>query len=106
MRTHLWLLTVTGLIAAQPCRGDAVKDELTRIQGTWRLVSMEVNGEKAPEAQVKDVVRKIDGDKYEVTRDGKPAGHGTMTLDPAKSPRRSTRSSALQATISRKRRSA
>jgi uncharacterized protein (TIGR03067 family) len=88
MRTHLAVAAVgLVLVAADAPKKDVVKDELAKLQGTWRLVAMEANGEKAPDEQVKNVVRKITGDKYEVTRDGKPAGKGTMAVDPTKSPK-------------------
>jgi uncharacterized protein (TIGR03067 family) len=88
MRTHLAVAAVgLALVAADAPKKDAVKDELAKIQGTWRLESGEFNGQKYPDNLVKDVVRTITGDKYEVTRGGKQAGQGKMTLDPTKAPR-------------------
>lgn len=88
MRIHCGILaTAFLLVAADAPKADLVKDELAKLQGTWRLAAMEANGQNAPDQQVKNVVRTITGDKYEVTRDNKPAGKGSMSLDPGKSPK-------------------
>ncbi|HEY1379463.1 MAG TPA: TIGR03067 domain-containing protein [Gemmataceae bacterium] len=88
MRTRLWLVAAAvALVAADPPKADPAKDELAIIQGTWRMVSAEANGMKMPEEQAKAITRTITGDKYEITRNGQPAGKGTMTLDPTKTPR-------------------
>src|SRR4051812_5472041 len=88
MRTHLGLVVVAvALVAADPPKAEGVKAELDKVQGTWRLVALETNGQKAPEEQIKNVIRTFKGDKYEVTRDGKPAGAGSVSLNPATSPK-------------------
>ncbi len=88
MRAKLWLVAAAAaLVAAEPPKSDAVKDELAKIQGTWRMVSGERNGQKIPEEEAKKLTRTISGDKYEVAREGHIIGNGRMTLDPTKTPR-------------------
>ena len=45
----LLFLTAAILVAADPPKEDAVKKDLKGIQGTWKVVAMEADGEKAPE---------------------------------------------------------
>jgi len=88
MRTNLTLVAAAvTLVAADAPKPEAAKAHLARLQGTWRLVSLEANGQKVPDKEIKDVIRTINGDKYEVTRGGKPAGKGSLTLDPTTSPK-------------------
>lgn len=88
MRTSLCVaVAALGLVAADAPKPDAVKAELAKMEGTWRLAAAEVDGKQMPEEQAKLVTRTITGDKYEVTRGGKPAGKGTMTVDPTKTPK-------------------
>jgi uncharacterized protein (TIGR03067 family) len=88
MRAHLYLAAAAAaLVAADAPNADAVKAELTKMQGTWRLESGEFDGKKMSDFMTKNVTRKISGDKYEVTRGGKPVGKGTMAVDPTKSPK-------------------
>jgi uncharacterized protein (TIGR03067 family) len=88
MRTHLAIVVAAVLlIAADTPNADAVKADLAKMQGTWRLESGEYNGKRMPELMIKNVTRTITGDKFEVSRGGKPAGKGTMMVDPTKSPK-------------------
>jgi uncharacterized protein (TIGR03067 family) len=88
MRVHIGIAAAAVLlVAADPPKADAVKDELAKMEGTWRLASGEFNGQPMPEEQVKPISRTISGDKYEIFRDGTSLGKGTMTLDPTKKPK-------------------
>jgi uncharacterized protein (TIGR03067 family) len=66
---------------------DATKKELEKLAGTWRLVSSEKDGKKAPEDELKEVKFIIAGDKYTVQRAGKTVEEGTVRIDPTKKPR-------------------
>jgi uncharacterized protein (TIGR03067 family) len=61
----------------------AAEDDLAKLQGTWRIESMEYNGEKLRREQLKDGERvRIVGEKW-ITNDEE----GRFWIDPSKSPK-------------------
>jgi uncharacterized protein (TIGR03067 family) len=89
MRVHTLLLVVVGLlIAADKPKKDDAKKELNKLQGTWTIVAVEVNGAQMPEDERKNVGIKmiLKGDKY--TIDGGERTHkGTFKVQPDKKPK-------------------
>jgi RNA polymerase sigma factor (sigma-70 family) len=66
---------------------DAGKDDLKKLQGTWRLVAAEEGGKAVPPQNFgRDTHWVFDGTKATFTS-GKRVLTGTVTLDPAKDPR-------------------
>ena len=57
-----------------------------RLQGTWRTVSVELEGEVVPEEVFKDDRLIIEGDAYRWVRGDRTLERGTMRLDPTKAP--------------------
>lgn len=58
------LLTATGAIAsADEGKDEAIKKDHKRIEGTWRIVALEINGEKSDEEDARKltVVNGSDG---------------------------------------------
>jgi uncharacterized protein (TIGR03067 family) len=89
MRVHgLMLVAVASLIAAdEPKKDDAQKD-LKKLQGTWTIVAVEVNGEKMSDEDSKNVGTKmtLKGDKYSI--EGGERNHtGTFKVHPDKKPK-------------------
>ena len=84
MKKLLVVLTAGLLLAA----ADAKKD-LERMQGTWLVVANEVDGQRAPEAEIKkaDLRLTIQGNSFTYTAGGKPVLEGSFTIDPAKKPK-------------------
>jgi uncharacterized protein (TIGR03067 family) len=86
MRLRLLLVLTTGLgilgIAA-----DEARNELDEFQGEWQLVSATRDGKDMPPEMVKVFRNAVKGDKFTITREGKPAEAGTMKLDPTKKPK-------------------
>jgi uncharacterized protein (TIGR03067 family) len=82
-----WLLiaTVGVLLAADAPQDAAVKKELDQLQGTWQMVSHEVNGK--PDDTLKGTVRVVEGDKFTIKKGDKVLRVGTMKLDPTKKPK-------------------
>lgn len=80
MRLALFSLFVLALSAHAGEKGDA-KEDLKKLQGTWKVVALEVDGKAVPkEKSPKEVV--IEGKRL--------TGLGpemTLTLDPAKKPK-------------------
>lgn len=94
-RSFLGLLVVGAFltaIGASATAGDA-KDNATKkdrkqIEGTWRVVALEVNGNKATDEDAKKltVVNGSDG-TWSLLSEGKEISKGTSTIDPTKKPK-------------------
>jgi uncharacterized protein (TIGR03067 family) len=82
---RLPLVLLVGLLAGPAMAQDARK-ELDRLQGTWQVVSLEVNGEKAPAEALKDFKLLIKGDRasHQV---GETTEESLLKLDPSRNPR-------------------
>jgi len=80
------LLFMPAFLAADDKKDDAVKEELKKFEGTWKIKSMEVGGQELP-AEARDKMRLVfKGDK--LTMKGAPDGdkETTFTIDPSKKP--------------------
>ncbi len=70
--------------------GQAVKEELARIQGTWQLVYAETDGKTAPGERIQAVRVEIKGNSHAVYFGDKQVVHdASFTLDPTAKPRTS-----------------
>lgn len=81
-RVALMMVAVGVILAADKPKADDGKS----LQGSWVMVSGEVDGMKIPEADVKSATLTITGDKHEV-HVGKQTWKGTQKLDAAKTPK-------------------
>jgi uncharacterized protein (TIGR03067 family) len=82
------LLVLAGfalLVAAEPARDDAAVD-LKKLQGTWRMDELEINGQQVPEEKRKDTILVIKDDKYIIKIKDKTY-ETTFKLDPSKDPK-------------------
>jgi uncharacterized protein (TIGR03067 family) len=84
MKKLLPVVCVVLLLGADK-NGDGNKDQ-EKLQGVWRYVSFESNGEKMPEEQLKRMSVIYDGDKWTVKEGDKVVVSGTQKLDPSKKP--------------------
>ena len=81
MKKCLLGLLVVGLLTAADDKKPA--DDKAKLQGTWAVVAMEIEGRKVPHEQVKSFT--FDGDKFTAQRkDG--SGTGTFKLDATQKP--------------------
>ena len=88
MKRAAWLVILTGLLlGARFQSDDAVKKEVEKFQGSWIATSLEANGQKAPEEQVKLYRITFSGDKYVEKLAEQTIEEGTQKLDPAKKPK-------------------
>jgi len=88
MRLHALLIVGAGLLIAADDKGDAAKKDAEKLQGTWKLVSLEVDGKKATKGEIKQEQKMVvEGDKFSSTVDDKHSFKGTFKLDPTKKPK-------------------
>jgi uncharacterized protein (TIGR03067 family) len=73
------------LVGAADTSNDAQK-ELEKLQGTWIMAALEVDGQQVPEEKLQGTKLTIKGDKYIVTVKDK-SHEVVITLDPAKKPK-------------------
>jgi len=95
MRSFVAMLLILGLVscvgfltAADDARQEAIKKERKKYEGTWRVTSLESNGNKSSEEDAKrfTVVNKADG-TWILQVDGGKVTEGTSEIDPAKNPK-------------------
>jgi len=83
MRT---MLILSMLLLAGGNAQDQAKKDLKRMQGTWVLAALEVDGKPVPDDKLKDTLLIVKGNKY-ITRVKDREIETTFTLDPSKKPR-------------------
>lgn len=96
MRTCLLGLTAIGLLlaitasaaGADDAKDEAIKKDRKQIEGTWRAVALDVDGNKASDEDAKKitVVNGPDG-TWTLFSEGKEVGKGTNSFDPTKKPK-------------------
>ena len=64
----------------------AQADDLKAMEGTWKVESAEANGKKVESDELKEIVVKITGDRYEVKVKDK-LDAGTLKLDETQKPK-------------------
>jgi uncharacterized protein (TIGR03067 family) len=82
------LTAVAAIASADDAKDEAIKKDRQRIEGTWRVVALEVNGNKATaeDARKLTVVNGPDG-TWSLLSEGKEISKGTSTIDPTKRPK-------------------
>ena len=80
-----FLVAATGVAFADDAKDEAIKKDRTLIEGTWRAVTLEVEGNKAKAEDAKKftVVNGSDG-TWSLRSDGMEICKGTSTIDPTK----------------------
>jgi uncharacterized protein (TIGR03067 family) len=80
------LLLVFGLMVTSGASSDAVQQELEDFRGTWKIISVEMEGTKMPEEQFRDAILICKGDHFGYKSPGEVAA-GTFRIDPNKKPK-------------------
>jgi uncharacterized protein (TIGR03067 family) len=80
----VFALLLASVVLAEPT--PEAKKELDRLQGTWVMVGLEVNGETVPEARIQGTTLVIKGDNY-VTHVKDTKRETTIEVDPGKKPK-------------------
>jgi len=75
-------------LLAQDAKDEAIKKDRKQYEGTWQVVLLEVNGNKAGEEDAKKitVINEADG-KWALEAEGKVVARGTSVIDPTKKPK-------------------
>jgi uncharacterized protein (TIGR03067 family) len=82
------LLALTTPTDAGDSKDEEIKKDRKKYEGTWRVVALEVDGNKAAEEDARKitVVNEADG-KWAIEVEGKVVARGTSEIDPSKKPR-------------------
>ncbi len=81
------LILTTGLLLGAGAANDAAKAELKKLQGTWKVVSMEMAGKPLPPDKVGDTQIVVKDDVMTIgAKDGK-GNSMRVTLDPSTKPK-------------------
>src|ERR1022692_1553100 len=74
-----------SLLAAGDAKDDTIKRDRKKYEGTWQVVLLEVDGNKASEEDAKKitVINEADG-KWTIDAEGKVVARGTSVIDPTK----------------------
>ena len=81
-------LALTALVAVclTPVPDDSTDKDLARLEGTWKLAAMEVDGKEVPPAKLTSATLTIKGNKYSV-QSGKSKHEVEIKLDAGKTPK-------------------
>lgn len=82
------LTVIAAIASADDSKDEAIKKDRKQIEGTWRIVALEVDGNKAKEEDAKrlTVVNGSDG-TWSLRSEGKEISKGTSSFDPTKKPK-------------------
>ncbi|WP_299465360.1 TIGR03067 domain-containing protein [uncultured Gimesia sp.] len=83
------MLTSMSMIAsADDAKEAAIRKDRQRIAGTWRIVALEINGNKSKDEDVRKmtVVNGADG-TWSLSSEGNEIVKGTSTIDPTQNPK-------------------
>lgn len=87
MKTKLLMVVAVGVLVAAGGRTEEnPKKELEKHTGTWQAVSVERDGKKLPDEEVKKVKLTVKGENYTYQVGGQEI-EGKHTLNPAKKPK-------------------
>lgn len=80
------LLTATGF--ADDTKDEAIRKDRKRIQGTWQVTTLSINGNKSKDEDAKKITV-VNGDDgtWSIRSEGKEISKGTSAFDPTKKPK-------------------
>jgi uncharacterized protein (TIGR03067 family) len=85
-RISVLIVAVLLGVGAAPPPLDPAKRELARLQGTWEMEALEVNGAEVPAKKLKGTTLTIKGNKY-LVKVKDTEYEVTIELDPGKDPK-------------------
>ncbi len=82
------LTVMTGIASADDAKDEAIKKDRKQIEGTWKIVALEINGNKAMDEDAKKLsVVNGPGEMWSLFSEGKEVARGTNSFDPTKKPK-------------------
>ena len=81
------LVLSVSQVMSPGAKDDAVKKELAKLQGEWKMVSGVADGFPVPEDMLGSAKRVCKGDELTVVIGGEVIMKAKITIDPAKSPK-------------------
>lgn len=82
----LTLLSLSALLLAEPQKDAKFEQELAQFQGTWRPISMEMDGKFLSEEQIGKTRLTIKGEKFTFDT-GQDSHEGLYKIDPSHDPK-------------------
>lgn len=84
----LMILTMGVIVFAEDSIEELIKKDRKRIEGTWKVVSLEVNGNKSADEDARklSVINGSDG-TWRLLSEGVEISRGTSTIDPTRKPK-------------------
>jgi uncharacterized protein (TIGR03067 family) len=84
----IMLTAIATIATADDAKDQAIKKDRKQIEGTWRIVALEIDGYKAPDEDAKklSVVNGADG-TWSLRSEDREISKGTSTIDPTKKPK-------------------
>jgi uncharacterized protein (TIGR03067 family) len=87
MRTRLFLvLAVALLMAPDTAKDEAAKKEYEKLTGTWKIVSLQIEGTNAETDDIKEMRLVLQGDHFTLKQGGTDY-NGTYKVDPTRKPK-------------------
>jgi uncharacterized protein (TIGR03067 family) len=84
----IMLTTIVAIAPAGDAKDEAIKKDRKQIEGKWRVVALEVDGNKAMEEDAKKLTVVIGSDgTWNLYLEDKENNKGTSTIDPSKKPK-------------------
>jgi uncharacterized protein (TIGR03067 family) len=83
---NAFILSVSLALIADAPKDDAVKKDLEALQGSWKAVVLESNGQNAPVEMLKEFKVLFKGDRM-IINPGRANRTSTFKLDPSKKPK-------------------
>ena len=82
------LTAIAAVASADDAKDEAIKKDRKLIEGTWRVVRLEINGNKSSDEDAKKltVVNGPDG-TWTILSEGKEVAKGTNSFDPTTKPK-------------------
>jgi uncharacterized protein (TIGR03067 family) len=82
----LTVLSLSALLLAEPQTDAEFAQELAQFQGTWRPISMEMDGKLLPQEQIGKTRLTIQGEKFTFDT-GQDSHEGLYKIDPSHDPK-------------------
>jgi uncharacterized protein (TIGR03067 family) len=86
-KLHFLMIVAAGLLLAADSTDDAIQQEKEKLIGTWKVASVEANGQKIPEEAIRDFEFIFTADALTRKKNGKAESGAGYRLDPSKSPK-------------------